>query len=263
MWVEPLKSKHGPSVVAAFKRVWEKTTRRPEKLQTDDGTEFKNRGVQRMLREMNITFFTIRSDKKAAIAERVIRTLKDKLYRYMTDRDTDRYIDVLQDVVHSYNHTYHESIKMAPADVNEHNEGEVLEHLYGYLWETVGSAKPKFQIGEFVRISGLKHPFRKGYWGSWTEEIFIVKDIKRHAEPRLIYILEDWSKQPVIGTFYEEELQSVDVDLRGYWKVEKIIRDVTMRNGKKKYLVKWRGYPHSMNSWVKQDDMLPGSLPQS
>lgn len=255
VWVEPLKSKAGPTTLAGFKRIWSKTERRPEKLQTDDGTEFVYKGVQNMLSAMNITFFTVKSDKKAAVAERVIRTLKDKIYRYMHERHTKRYIDVLQDLVQSYNVTYHKSVKMPPADVRESNEGEVLDNLYGHLWKTMGTDVPKFKIGELVRISSVKHPFRKGYMGNWTEEIFRIKDLKRHAEPRIVYKLEDWGKEPITGSFYAEELQAVDKDLQDYWKVEKILKSRTLRNGRKKYMVKWQGYPSSMNSWVYEEDM--------
>jgi hypothetical protein len=257
VWVEPLKSKSGPSVKLAFERIWDKTSRRPKKLQTDDGKEFLYKGVQDMLRKMNIVFFTVKSDKKAAVAERVIRTLKDKIHRYLHEKHRKKYIDVLQELVASYNKTYHKSIKMAPIDVNEHTEGEVLHNLYGHLWETVGRDVPKFRVGELVRISDIKGPFKKGYLGSWSEEIFRIRDIKRHAEPRLVYMIEDFARTPLEGVFYEEELQSVDANLQGYWKIEKYVKIVPLRNGKKKYLVKWQGYPDTLNSWVHQDDMIP------
>ncbi len=101
VWVEPLKSKSGPSVKLAFERIWDKTSRRPKKLQTDDGKEFLYKGVQDMLRKMNIVFFTVKSDKKAAVAERVIRTLKDKIHRYLHEKHRKKYIDVLQELVAS------------------------------------------------------------------------------------------------------------------------------------------------------------------
>jgi hypothetical protein len=255
LWVEPLRAKSGPVVLAGFQRIWDRTMRRPEKLQTDDGTEFSYHGVQNMLRGMNIIFFTIKSDKKAAIAERVIRTLKDKIWRYMHENHTKRYIDVLQDLVESYNKTYHKSIKMAPTEVDENTEGQVLETLYGHLWKTVGTDEPKFKVGELVRISHLKQHFRKGYMGNWTEEVFRVRGMKRYSEPRIVYLLEDWSRQPIEGSFYPEELQSVEKDLQGYWKVERVIRSRMLADGSREHFVKWQGYPDSMNSWVHDNDM--------
>lgn len=199
----------------------------------------------------------MKSDKKAAIAERVITTLKEKIWKYLNYNHTRRYIDVLQDMVQSYNGTYHKSIKMAPKDVTEAREAEVLENLYGHLWERNEKLKkPKFGKGQMVRISHAKREFCKGYMGNWTEEIFYVRDIT-YAKPYIVYKLEDWSHEPVEGSFYETELQAVDKDVKGYWKVEKILETKQLKNGTRKYLVKWEGYPTSMNSWVPEKDIKP------
>ena len=134
-WVEPLLTKKGPTVLQAFQKIFNENKRRPKKMQTDDGKEFLYGGLQKYLEGNGITFFTVKSDKKAAIAERVIKTLKEKIYRYMHEKHTLSYIGVLQDLVSSYNNTYHSSIKMAPAEVTEKNEGEVLRNLYGKAWQ--------------------------------------------------------------------------------------------------------------------------------
>jgi hypothetical protein len=136
LWVEPLKSKHGHVVLDGLKNILNRAGGRiPERLQTDDGKEFLNKQVQDFLKSKNIRFFTVASDKKASIAERVIRTLKEKIYRFNHEWHTFRYVDVLQDLVKSYNSTYHSSIKMAPNEVNEDNEGEVLGNLYRDTWK--------------------------------------------------------------------------------------------------------------------------------
>lgn len=259
VWVEPMKSKGGPATVEAFHRVWAKTHRRPEKLQTDDGTEFLYTGTQAMLKRMKIGFFTVKSDVKAAVVERVIRTLKEKVWRYMYEHNTKRYVDVLQDLVEAYNNTYHESIKMAPAEVSQENEGQVLHNLYGYLWnrkpmERGRSVRPKFHRGDLVRLSHVKRAFKKGYMGKWTEEVFRVKEVVL-SWPKTTYRVEAWDGEPIEGTFYEEELQKVHKDVAsGYWKVERVVR-VRTRGRQKEYLVKWLGYPDTMNSWVKEKDM--------
>lgn len=257
VWVEPLKTKSGPDVLAAFRKVFEKTERRPLRLQTDDGKEFLNHHVQKFFKDNNISFFTVKSDKKAAVAERVVRTLKEKIYRYMYEKNTRRYLDVLQDLVSSYNDTYHKAIKMAPSEVNTSNEGRVLGYLYGKYWfPKTGINRIKkegVKVGDLVRISKLKGVFDKGYIGNWTEEVFIVDKIIE-SEPRRWYKLKDWGGEVLEGSFYDEEIQVVHKDLKGYWKVEKVIRKRIVR-GKKEYFVKWEGYPESMNSWVKEKDM--------
>ncbi len=101
LFVQPLKTKRGVDVLSALKKIF--ATQKPKKLQTDDGKEFVNREVGQYLKKEGVTFFTVKSDKKAAIAERVVRTLKDKIHRYMNEAHTLKYIDVLQDLVESYN----------------------------------------------------------------------------------------------------------------------------------------------------------------
>ena len=256
VWVEPLRTKSGPVVLDGLKAIFSRTERRPEKIQTDDGKEFLYGGMQDYLKENNIGFFTLKSDKKAALAERMVRTLKEKVWRYMHERHTRRYIDVLQDLVSSYNETYHNSIKRAPVEVTVKNEGEVLRTLYESTWNPRKGLKKEREIakvGEFVRISKVKGVFKKGYVGNWTEEIFVVDKVIP-SFPHVLYKLKDWGGEEIDGSFYKHEIQVVDKALDGYWKVEKVIRSRKVR-GKMEYLVKWEGYPDSHNSWVNASEV--------
>jgi hypothetical protein len=259
LWVEPLKSKTGPVVLAGFKRVFDGADRKPKKLQTDDGKEFWYNGLQSYLREKDIVFFTLKSDKKASLAERVIRTLKEKMFRYMTEKHTKRYIDVLADLVFSYNNTYHSAIGMTPSEVNIENEGKVLRKLYGAAWgyprgkQIKKKQKGRFKIGEYVRLSKLKGPFAKGYRGNWTEEVFVIHKLIE-SYPYARYEVKDWGDEVLKGTFYEHELQSVGIEAGRYWKVERVIKSKKVGR-RTKYLVKWEGYPETLNSWVDESDI--------
>ena len=108
-WVSPMKDKTGKSLIAAFNSIL-KNGRKPEKLQTDKGTELVNVSFQNYLKKEGIDFYVATNELKAAVVERLSRTLKSKLYRYFTSENTLCYIDDLQDVVDSYNNTYHQSI---------------------------------------------------------------------------------------------------------------------------------------------------------
>ena len=140
-------------------------------VQSDKGTEFLNSTFQSMLRRHGIHFYTSENENlKASVVERFNRTLKTKMYRYFTHANTRRYVDVLDDLVHSYN-THHRSIGMAPVEVGPHNENDVRARLYplkpkSYKW--------KYRIGDKVRMAMQRQPFRKGYLGDWSEEIFEI-----------------------------------------------------------------------------------------
>ena len=115
-WVVPLRNKTRKTITDAFSKIIPQ--RQPIHLQTDKGSEFKNKLFQSFLENHKIKFYTSENNEiKAAVVERFNRTLENKMYRYFTFEGTRRYIDVLADLVHSYNNTFHTSIKMAPAEV--------------------------------------------------------------------------------------------------------------------------------------------------
>ena len=125
----PLKTKQGQELVKAFRTILS-SGRKPLKLQTDKGTEFLNRQFQKFLRDNNIHFFTVNSELKASVIERFNRTFKNKMYKYFTAKNTLSYIDVLPQLVSSYNNTYYRSIKMKPTQVTKANESKVWDTLY-------------------------------------------------------------------------------------------------------------------------------------
>ena len=237
-WCIPLKNKSAASLVAAFKQLLRE--RSPITLQTDKGSEFLNRSLQKLLKQYGVHHFSTHNEEtKASIVERFNRTLETRMWRYFTKNQSVRYLDVLQDFVRSYNKTYHRSIGMAPSEVNGTNQESVWQRLYG------GGGTPKFRIGDRVRISKAKRHFEKGYMANWTEELFTIVDAHRSDPP--VYRLVDWHGDTLDGTFYEPELQKITVPKNKTYRVEYILH---WRNKKKEALVKWFGYPESFNSWI-------------
>jgi len=214
-------------------------------VQSDKGTEFLNSTFQSMLRRRDIKFYTSENeDIKAAVVERFNRTLKTKMYRYFTAKNTRRYVDVLPDLLHSYNNTFHRSIGMSPAEVNDSNEELVRARLYpskpkSYEW--------KYDVGDRVRITVRRRPFAKGYLGRWSREIFEI-DARLPTVP-VTYRLKDLAGDLIKGKFYEPEVQKVIKGDDEQFDVEKIIK-TRRRAGKIEYLVKWLGYPDKFNSWT-------------
>ena len=202
-WVVPLKSKAGLSLVDAFKIILS-SGRKPEKIITDQGTEFFNKHFKTLLKDEDIELYSTYNETKASVVERLIRTLKTRMWRYFTAKKTMRYIDMLPDLVYSYNHTIHRSTEKKPADVTVDNEKQAWHTLYDYHDEAE-HPKYKFKIGDQVRISKIKRTFDKGYLPNFSKEIFTVsKQIPRDLP---VYKLKDYDGEELKGTFYEKELQ--------------------------------------------------------
>ena len=198
-----------------------------------------------MIRRRGIEFYTSENeDIRAAIAERFNRTLKEKVYCYFTAKHTRRYVDVFHDLVHAYNHTYHRSIRMAPADFSLDNEDAVRERLYPIQTKLLDW---KFKIGDKVRIVMQRRVLQKGYIGNWSEEIFVVAS--RMLTAPVTYNLKDRFGDDIKGTFYNNELQIVSKLGDALFDIEHIVK-TRKRAGKVEYLV-WRGYPEKFNSCVE------------
>ena len=152
-WVEPVKSKTGQDVTTAFEKILKRSQgRQPQNLQTDNGKEFYNKHFQALMKRKNIHHFSTSGDTKASVVERFNRTLKERLYRYFTIKNTLTFLPVLQDLVLGYNRSYHSSIKMAPNKVTASNQEEVWNNLYAKRLNAK-RLKPKFKVNDRVRLN--------------------------------------------------------------------------------------------------------------
>ena len=136
------------------------------------------------------------NEGKSVVSKRCIRTLKNRIYKYMTSISKNVHIDKLDDIVNEYNSTYHRIIKMKPIDVKD--------NTYISIGKEVNDNDPKFKIGDHVRISKYKTIFAKGYTPNWPGETFPIKEIKNRVP--WAYVINDLNGEEIIGTFYEKEL---------------------------------------------------------
>jgi len=252
-WVEPIKNKQGLTVLEAFKNVLKRSKRIPQKIQCDDGTEFFNKHFEDFCNKSNISLYSTFSEVKAAIVERFNRTLREKLARYFTYVDHNRYIDILDKIVLSYNKSFHRSIKQSPSSVKKSHEAKIFSNLYQFD-RTVGPQNTiffKFKKGDKVRISKSKTIFEKGYTPSWTIEFFIISKSLPTTPPT--YVLKDLKDEELSGVFYEKELQKVDQN-NDIYRIEKVIDQKTI-NKKKYFLIKWLGWPEKFNSWEREENL--------
>jgi hypothetical protein len=243
-WVVPLKNKTGKATREGLHLIFKKG-RTPRFLRTDAGKEFQNRPVQALLRQYNVKHFLARNRVKAGVVERFNRTLRSKLWKYFYATGKQRYVDVLQDFVASYNATVHSVTKMAPKDVTAYNGETVWRTLYGHLLTTRNQKKkkPRFKVGDVVRISRQKPLFEKGYKASWVEELFTVHSVTGgRVGSQYRYHIKDESGEIIEGSFKEEELQKVKPTVKTIKK--------TVKTTPKERLVQWTGYPATLATWI-------------
>ena len=136
---------------------------------------------------------------------------------------------------------------MSPINASKKsNENIVRNNLYNFK---ITNKKLKFSINDKVRVSLLKNTFEKSYTSNWSEEIFIIDDIKTSNVH--YYFLKDLNGEKLDGMFYQEELLKTNMKENDLYIIEKIIS-----KNKDKYLVKWKNYPDKFNSYVNKNDIV-------
>ena len=196
-FVVPLKDKKGISIVNAFNKIIKQSNgAKPNKIWVDQGGEFYNRVFKTWLSDNDIIMYSTYNEGKSVVAERFIRTLKNKLYKHMTATGKNVYYDVLDDIVNEYNNAKHNTIKMKPIDVGDNKRVYIDEH---------NEKDSRFKVGDRVRISIFKSIFAKGYTPNWSKEMFIVDKINDTVP--YTYNLKDLNDEEIIGSFYDRELQ--------------------------------------------------------
>ena len=178
------------------------------------------------------------NEGKSVVAERFIKTLKNKIYKHMTTIGENVYFNDLDDIVDKYNNSIHSSIKMKPKDVTD-------DSFVEYSEET-NEKDLKFKVGDNVRISKYKNVFTKGYTPNCSEEVVVVNKVQNTVP--WTYVINDLNGEEIKGSFYEKELQKTN---QKEFRIEK----VNKTKGDKLY-VKWKGYNNSFNSWIDKKDIV-------
>ena len=155
--------------------------------------------------------YSTHNEEKYVAAERFIRTLKNKIYKYMTSISKNVYFDKADDIVNEYNNANHRTIKMKPIDVKYNTDIDIGKE--------VNDKDPKFKVGGHGRISKYKNIFVKSYTPNWSEEIFVIKQTKNTVP--WTYIINDLNDKEIIGTFYEKELQKINQE---EFRIERVIK---------------------------------------
>ena len=240
---QPCKSKSGEDVAAALEKIF-KQQKPPRFLQTDQGKEFYNAHVKRLLSKHKIRHYSVYSKYKCAIVERFNRTMREKLNRYFTYTGRKVWYNVLQDIVQTYNNKPHRGIyNWKPTDVTRETEMQ--------LWikkniNTDAKKATRYKIGDYCRISRDRGVFNKNFDQNWSEEVFRIVGIDTRTTP-IMYYLQDHNGEDISGKFYKEEIQVISGGPPQIFRIEQVIR--SRGTGKhKQYYVKWYGY--NEKSWI-------------
>ena len=211
--------------------------------------------VEEVDSQWDIDLMDVGSLAKKNDAERVIKTLKKMIYRYITHYDKEKYIDHLEELVRSYNYSYHRTIGMPPARVGRSNERLVWWYSYWPEKDENFRLKPyKFKVGDNVRVTHTKTLFDTEYDFKWTGEIFKIR-VRYKRDGINVYRLKDFLDEDIKGSFYEAELQKVEQsDENRKWKISKVLK-TRKTKGRKEHLVRWLHWPKKIDSWVADKDL--------
>ena len=191
-------------------------------MRSDKGTEFVNKDVKTFLRQQNVNYFVTQNVVKASYAEQAIKTIKSRLVRYMTRKQTHRWNDVLASVTESYNRSYHYSIKRTLASVKHEDSVELWKRQYQDLpQKRYRLPSYKFKVGDLISVSFIRRQFQREYDERWSRELFVVNQrFMKENIPQ--YKLKDYSGEMVTGTFYQNQLMKAFEEET--YLVEKVIK---------------------------------------
>jgi hypothetical protein len=232
-------------------------------VQSDAGKEFLGAPFQQMLRERGIKFFTTPSNTKASMAERLIRTLRERMMRFFrATRSSNHWYGAMHQFQRNYNQSPHRSLAgFTPAQVHA---SPLLQGLvWNYIYRQVAPREAiKFRAGDRVRIGRWKGAFEKGYSDRWSVKIYTIHSVLDHHNPPMYRLIDPAVDELIEGAFNQAELQLVRVDdeeeERGEnWQIESVL-DVERRGGRGEdwqYFVKWVNQPSYMNQWVSESEL--------
>ena len=249
IWIQPLKTLKGNEMLKALSSLFEDN--KPRTIRTDLGSEFICHPVQEYLKKQNITHIQTLHQVKASYAERAIKTIKNKISRFMYKNQTHKWIDILESVTECYNNTKHRSIKMSPVTARE-TEDSILWKI-NYPLKVPVERKYKFELSDVVKLSRIVHKMHRAYDRNWTGENFIISQ-RKYNQSIPMYNIKDWNNEPISGRFYENELQKVNVDDLTVYNIEKIIKK-RRRNKKSQLLVRWQGWNSSFDTWLSEEEV--------
>lgn len=174
---------------------------------SDAGSEFMvtNKHLKEVLENKHhLRCYSLGGEIKSGMIERFNRTLKEKISRYMTTKNTKIWVDVLDDLTNLYNNTRHSTTGYAPNDVTYDHVEKIRDKIYGES----GKQECTLKINDVVRIPTAKHIFSKGYAANWTQELYKISKIES-SFGRCWYKVKDETGRELTRIFYKQQLNLI------------------------------------------------------
>ena len=251
-WVYPMKENKCAVVMECFKDILQKCGEPPERLNTDRGSELICKKFKAFLKEKKIHHYLSYSLRKCPVVERFNLTLQRLLYKMMKHNNSYEWTKFIDQAMEIYLNRKHRTIKMSPLEAEkDENESDVRRTYYlRYIKAGQKKRKPKFSLGDSVRIFKERGTFHRGYMEDFSEEIFTISKVLTNLPvPR--YQLKEYSGEELVGSFFEDEI--VRYDPPEFYEID-IIK--TRGKGKKKeYLVHYRGWPSTYDESKRASEM--------
>lgn len=211
LWVEPVKKKTTLEVATAFEKILKQAKGKVRFCFTDMGLEFTGRAFQDLMKKHGITHYVSRTRRKSYMCERVIRTIKTLVFKFFSQENSKRYLEVLPKIVKAYNNTPHSSHGYKPSSIKASDIDDVFFKLFSRIAQKP-IPPPKFQIGDTVRIAKNRLTFQKGYEQSLTDQVFKVVEHVPGSYPVVSYKLATLDGDPISSSFVDNELGHAEQD---------------------------------------------------
>ena len=266
--ITPIKDKKSQTLALVLDHyLTHDTTYKYSRLWVDRGGEYYNKSVQKILEKHGIKMYSVHNYRvKASYSERVIKTIKIKLYKMFTQFNSYNYIKHLDNVVEAYNNSKHTGLLgMTPNQVHKITDEVALTDLtkkmvnqkysnYGGIkrgrWQLDLSVRDIIPVNTHVRLLGINadNIFNKSYQALYTDVVFEVDSVNLNTNP-ITYTLRDLNGEKIEGRIYRNELKIAAKP--NLYDIERVIQKKYCRKTKKHLaLVKYIGYPDSFNEWV-------------
>ena len=251
-WVYPMKENKCINVLKCFKDILQKCGKKPERLNSDRGSELVCNQFTKFLKENSIHHYLSYSLRKCPVIERFNLTIQRLLYQIMHHNNSLKWVEFIEQAMKIYLNRKHRTIGITPLEA-EKDENEAMvrrKYFERYLKAGEKKRKPKFSVGDEVRIFKERGKFHRGYMKDFTVEVFTIsKVLKNLPIPR--YKLKEYNGDEIVGSFFEDEL--VKFKKPEYYEVEVL---KTRGKGKnKEFLVHYKGWPNTYDEWKKATEM--------